>query len=156
MFLGSLERITHRNTLPICSQTPPPGISGRLRTSRRSQIPKKAVQQCEGVYFEKEMRLLLCYVVSRCEKSFSKSIWMLFTDMFMVWIEKKNKKNPKQKGRGGWGGLGVLNFPKCVFLALKQLFVEKRKTERQKDRKTKRHTNFVLWNWTKMNKDDQR
>ena len=102
------------------------------------------------------MRLLLCYVVSICEKSFSKSIWMLFTDMFMVWIEKKLKTIPKQKGRGG--GLGVLNFPKCVLLALKTTFWRKETKSpkcTEKDRKKERQKTYEF-RITKLNQDEQK
>ena len=72
----------HKHTYSsfICSQTPPPGISGQIRTTadtirlqqtpndtnRLPQKPKKAVQGCAAVCVDMEWRLLVSVSVLCC------------------------------------------------------------------------------------------
>ena len=97
-------------TSPICSSLGILGIQDTNRhqqtpsnTNRRSKTPKKTVQGCVALHVDIWLRLLVslgvfwCLAASFCVlwcremwggclRSFWKGIWVLFMDLFKVWV----------------------------------------------------------------------
>ena len=103
----------HTYTSPICSQCPPPGISGQFRTTtdtnRHQTTPTDGPRHSKRLFkdawrllltlngicwsllesFGVWRRLLVSYGVWRCEEGvwgFWKGIWVLFMDVFKVYV----------------------------------------------------------------------
>ena len=98
----------HTYTSPICSQSPPPGISGQFRTrtdtnrNQQTGTPKGCSRMCGGscshwIAFLVSVGAFWCLTASfsvpcclelweGCLRSLSKGIWELFMDLFKVWV----------------------------------------------------------------------